>query len=448
MAQDNNTYGSNPKPTEQIKAWGLVVNIADPLNSGRVQVRMVGYEDNKGTVPDDMLIWYDTDIQGHQIKGVGASHRYSVGSTVKMENSGGKWTVVGAGTGSGDPKSNSDEIDTKDGGYPKGARKSSPGLIDVKLNVKGVDLLSDLRDKVKFDAKSLLQYAADESNGSAAKFKDLPNIGSFLADGRNNATNFIKGLDPSNLSGAISQGLNVVNNFLNSPLGPLSSMLGSTALGGMLSQIQSSFGPLGLVAQAASTFAGAASALSQISNLASNLNPQNLLNNIGMIENLPSLLSDPMLNIPLEVRSQLESAVSQVSSDVLNNNLTSAISKVQNLLPLVQNASAQIGPMASQLSSLPIPNLPVADLIKDFSGGLTPIKPPKLPNLKIGKYDFPNIPTFAQEQALKAANMSQALTGAISQITSAAGAVQGVSSAVSSAGSLASTASSLVSRIT
>jgi hypothetical protein len=436
MAYDTSSYGQNQRPTDQVKAWGVVANIADPLNSGRIKVRMVGYEDNEGTIPDDKLMWYDTDSQGPQIKGVGTSHKYSVGTTVKLENTAGKWTVVGSGTSSGDPKSNSDAIDTKDGGYPKSSRKSSPGIEDLKLDVKGVDLLGDLRKKVNFTSSSLLSYAANESNGGAAKFKDLPNIGAFLFNGAANPIAAIKALDPGNLSGAIKTALDIATNFGMSQLGSLSSMLGAGPLAGALSQVQSLFGPVGLLADAAKAVGAVTGALNTVTNLAQNLNAQTLLNNTAAIQNLPMALSDPTLNIPFEIRSQVEAAVNGITNSLANGDTTTALAKVAALTAATSVVSNQIGPLAAKLASTPIQPLAAAQLALDFSGKLTEIKIPELPKLGIGPSSFPKIPTFKQEQALLAQATSSALSAAMSA-TGAAGAVAGaVGTAVRTASSI------------
>ena len=351
-----------------------------------------------------------------------------------MENVAGKWTVVGAGTGSGDPKQNSDSVDTKNGDYPKAARKSSPSILDVKLNMKGVDLLTDLRKSVKFDARSLPKYAVDESNGSAAKFKGLPNIGAFLYNGAPNATEFIRGLDPGNLSGAIKTGLDLAKNFSTSPFSVLSNMMGAGPLAGALSQIQEAFGAQGLVADALRTVGNVTSAINSISNLTNNLTPAGLAQNLSAIQNLPSLLNDPTLNLPESVKTQAQQIVNQISNDATNNNMQNALAAIPSLLNNINQVSSAIAPLASKLSSVEIPKLNPADLAKDFAGQLTEIKIPSLPQVTKGKATFPQIPTFDMEQGMKAAATAQALSSALSSLpTKAAGAADAVRGTVQQA---------------
>lgn len=63
--------------------FGFVEDITDPLENGRVRVRVVGYHtENKGVLPTDELIWFMCMTKDEADNGVGTNPKYNVGSMV------------------------------------------------------------------------------------------------------------------------------------------------------------------------------------------------------------------------------------------------------------------------------------------------------------------------------------------------------------------------------
>lgn len=92
----------NPSDTDgvvqrQQTVMAVVVDINDPMQSGRVKVRILGEQDDQAKIPDESLQWTQVSAAGTaQLRTVGSSppHQYRVGSTVMMNNVGQQGYVV------------------------------------------------------------------------------------------------------------------------------------------------------------------------------------------------------------------------------------------------------------------------------------------------------------------------------------------------------------------
>lgn len=91
--------------------------------------------------------------------------------------------------------------------YPISARpEGDPRKVDGKSGSEKSHTLLDNKE-------SVYTRARDKVSSKALKNHDKPTIGSQESDGKQSATDFIKGFDPKNLSGAIPFALNLVKDI-------------------------------------------------------------------------------------------------------------------------------------------------------------------------------------------------------------------------------------------
>lgn len=102
-----------------------IVDINDPLQQGRVKVRILGEQDDESKIPDDQLQWVNCMVNGEsQNRTVGTfpPHQYTVGSKIGMQNMGSQqYIVMGAMT-------NNEQDDGKRDSHPN-ATSTSPTIV-------------------------------------------------------------------------------------------------------------------------------------------------------------------------------------------------------------------------------------------------------------------------------------------------------------------------------
>lgn len=115
--------------------------------------------------------------------------------------------------------------------YPLSARpEGDPRLVDGKHGSEKSHALMD-------QMESIFTRSRDKVSSKSLKNHDNPTVGSQQTDGKQSATNFIKGFDPKNLSGAIPFALNLVKDIQNnSGAGKLLSDIAGPQIGQMIGQ--------------------------------------------------------------------------------------------------------------------------------------------------------------------------------------------------------------------
>lgn len=230
---------------------GEIFSINDPLNSNRVQVRIEGYQHDKGTIPDDKLPWIR--VMGHdsQLKGAGSTHNYYPKAKVLVTMVGTEMLVIGA-TGGFDSATRGDEPDTgnsKEPDMPKQAQgqgktlaKASSGTGDDKFNHE-LDPKTDKRfskPKEK-DAYDDAKQKAPFDKGKPAKFPDLKSIGIDKLVHGEDVLEKIKGMD-GNASGAVKAALDIIKNLRKNGFGTSKDTIGSGPISQAANQFASDFG--------------------------------------------------------------------------------------------------------------------------------------------------------------------------------------------------------------
>lgn len=118
--------------------------------------------------------------------------------------------------------------------YPTSARPSGdPRSADGKSG-------SEKSHALAKSVESLYVRAKDKVSNKSLKNNENPTVGSQLSDGAKSATNFIKGFDPKNLSGAVPFGLNLVKSIQsNSGAGKLLGDIAGPEISKLISQFTS-----------------------------------------------------------------------------------------------------------------------------------------------------------------------------------------------------------------
>jgi len=183
---------------QQTNEWyGVVVNVQDPLKSGRVQVRIHGLHDDKTKIPDKDLPWAKVPVPagggfGTSLGGKGGSPTgLVVGTTLSGIFADGDrhipiayWSYPKAGdVKEGATQNGKPQIDTSKGDVPHGARE-----LDINAALGGKNVIADVALK---GAKSAILSA-----GVGAIQGVTPGI-----------INHLLKVDPSNMSGSIKGAL-------------------------------------------------------------------------------------------------------------------------------------------------------------------------------------------------------------------------------------------------
>jgi len=223
---------------------GEVVNINSADNS--VQVRIHGYQDDKGSIPDEKLEWVKVLGSHAGIAGATATHNLYVGSKVMLGMSGMEKFIHGSITGYDSDKSNkqegADNSENTDPNVPRMVRgPKPPGNRDIPVGTGEDQTSKGTRNVTKtdkpFDTENIqkvFEYAKQVSpfdKGTQSKFPDLKSIGiDKLAQG-SNVLDTIDGMD-GNVSGAIKASTKIIKNMEQGGFGDAMSLLNGGGGGG------------------------------------------------------------------------------------------------------------------------------------------------------------------------------------------------------------------------
>jgi hypothetical protein len=221
-----------------------VVNINSADNS--VQVRVHGYQDDKGNIPDERLEWVKVLGSHAGIAGATGTHNLYVGSKVMLGMSGMEKFVMGSVTGYDSDKSKdkegADDSDNTDPNVPRIVRgPKPPGNRDISVG-EGEDKTSKGTRKVEKtdkqydteEAQKIFDYAkqiAPFTKGKNSKFPDLMSIGIDKLKQGSNVLDTIDGMD-DNISGAIKAGTKIIRNMEKGGFGDALSLLNGGGGGG------------------------------------------------------------------------------------------------------------------------------------------------------------------------------------------------------------------------
>jgi hypothetical protein len=231
---------------------GEIVNINDPLRRNRVQVRIHGYENDKGLIPDDKLSWYSVlSTSSSQLAGSSSTHSYYPGAKVLLTMAGTEMIVMGTTAGfdsdkrrSGSSSGSSEQPDTPRQVQGKGKEQSgardgegkdttTPTSRDPKTDKPyqepdEQDAYKDSRDRAPF------------KKGEKAKKPDDKSIGNIKNTQGADILQMIKGMD-GNASGAIKAGVDLIQKLRQSSYGTSQEMIGSGLMQQAASQAASDF---------------------------------------------------------------------------------------------------------------------------------------------------------------------------------------------------------------
>lgn len=200
--------------------YGEVVNVKDPHKSGRVQVRVKGYHDDKSKIPDEKLPWAQVilPVTSASVHKVGASPTGllpkskvvgfwfdpddlripiilgTVGSAGDLDEKGG---VSKGGKIPPNEKTNS----TNPLARPKG-KDDAGGDRNPKVLKNALDPKTERPNDDSLEKKSITEVAKDK-----LKFPDQKTIGLLTKDLKSDVLGSISKIDPSNISGAIPSAL-------------------------------------------------------------------------------------------------------------------------------------------------------------------------------------------------------------------------------------------------
>lgn len=251
------------QPWSFASPWGTgmieaeVVSINSPDNS--VQVRIHGYQDDKGRIPDEGLQWVKVLGSFAGIAGATGTHNLYPGAKVMLSGSGQQLFVMGSVTGydsdQSKDKEGADNSDNKDPNTPRQVRgPKGQGTRQVPAG-DGSDQTSKGTRKVtktnkQFDVEEpqkIFEYAkqiAPFDFGKAAKFPDMMSIGIPKLVQGSNVLDTIDQMD-GNVSGAIKASTKIIRSMQQSGFGDALSMMGSGANEGT-AQVAQNFGNIQL----------------------------------------------------------------------------------------------------------------------------------------------------------------------------------------------------------
>jgi len=236
--------GITPSMVYGTTAQSRVVDTMDPLEQGRVRIRLAGQD----SIPVDQLPW--VSIQGPPFSGVGAhgesAGQLLIGQYVQaqldqynqiMHVSGNVPAPAAGGDGPGTNKDTST-------GIPQASRQKTTPKQHVAPNPKNfiteatgaLTMASGIFEgtgiKIQFDELQHIAQTLTKNNGQAkhnTKPTSAPDIQQLF-----DAIKHIKNFDPSNLSGAIQPALDAMQNLLKgggaggaNPFQSMQSMMGS-----------------------------------------------------------------------------------------------------------------------------------------------------------------------------------------------------------------------------
>lgn len=228
---------------------GIIQNIQDPANRGRVQVKFFGYNDPNG-VPKEMVEWLHVAQEHSQIAGHTSTQPYYAGSTVKLEASGGEHYVSGGAPGfdsekrlqtpdpAGVDDSNNDKPDQPNivRGDQQTSIRSSPGLQpDSSYGANQYFAYSNWSGMFK----TMYPYAlgtgssggpAPFGQGTKAKLASLKTLGTQKLQNGSDILDTITSMD-NNFSGAFQPAVQIIKNLRNNGYGNGIQQMGGSAIG-------------------------------------------------------------------------------------------------------------------------------------------------------------------------------------------------------------------------
>jgi len=238
-----------------------IESIDDPEKRGRVQVRIFGYQDDKGLIPKENLEWIHVVSGFSQIPGSSGSHGFYPGAQVLIGDHGTERYVIGAIPGfDGEKRLASDpgQLDNSDNVKPdtspkqrgEGDKKdvsfsrNSPGLID---GVKGLTQYFEYGNwpsmikKIDSYVRGKGAPPAPYGKGDQAKLDKLKSIGFDKTAPGSDVLNVINALD-GNLSGAFQAAVQIIQNLRMSGFGNGMEQVGAGAFQSAVNQYDSKFG--------------------------------------------------------------------------------------------------------------------------------------------------------------------------------------------------------------
>lgn len=215
---------------ESISWWlGIVVNVYDPHESGRVQIRVFGRHDDTVNIPDDSLPWALV-MQPVTSAGIGKVGSSPVG-LVKNSRVVGLWLdndhqyplVMGTVGKSGDPipgetENGAPKIDTTTGSIPSASQASAPhpynpysSLYNQRVSIKDID--SGIADIF-----SVLNTTGSVTTKDVEKLLNIPKvptIGYAAKGGSSSALHLARQVDPYNQISALPCMPELMTKFLD-----------------------------------------------------------------------------------------------------------------------------------------------------------------------------------------------------------------------------------------
>lgn len=231
---------------------GEIISINDPLRRNRVQVRIFGYQDDRGTIPDDKLAWYGVSQQNSQLQGAGSSHNYYPGAKVMLTAMGTSFVVTGAMAGFDSDKRKNDKGGSGQSEQPDSPR-STQGEGKQSAQAKdgeGKDVTQQKRDpKVdkplgEPDERKAYEDSREKApfdKGKKHLFGDLKSIGIEAMKRGEDVLDKIKGMD-GNVSGAIKPAIDIIKNLRKNGFGDSSQTIGDGNVMAAANQFQQDFG--------------------------------------------------------------------------------------------------------------------------------------------------------------------------------------------------------------
>lgn len=305
-----------------------IVNINSADNS--VQIRLHGYQDDQGNIPDSGLEWVKCLGQHSGLQGATMTHPYYVGAKVMVSMSGTEKFIVGSVTGydsdktkdktGADMSDNTDPNTTRQTRGPKGPyNRSIPagqGTDQTSKGTRNVTKTDDQYDTEK--PQQIFPYgkqSAPFDKGPQSKFPDLKSIAVPLLQQGSNVLDTIDGMD-NNVSGAIKASTKIIRNVENGGYGSAMSLLngGGGSGGGAAdqgtAQVASYFGNIAIDALL--------SALLLLLQAFALVNSSNVNTNAGDLEIVPNSLQYQIFAVDQGVQTNVQDDVNSIATASTN----------------------------------------------------------------------------------------------------------------------------------
>lgn len=347
---------------------GRIESIVDPENRGRVQVRIGGYQDDKGNITPELLEWIHVSQHNSQLPGATSTQPYYVGATVLVSDTGTEKYVTGAVAGFDGEKRESGQVGQADNsnnqkpdtpnilrGDKHTAIASSPGL--QPSSTAGANTPFSFKNWDSM-VKHFYPYAigkgeapAPFGKGTSALLDTFQSLAHTKLENGSDILDNIKQLD-GNISGAIKASVDIIKNLRNGGFGTGMSTIGSGNIGAADAQFNGTFGAVATGSNLNVLLTELLAAIQFIKTLKGS----NLLDNLDAVQSTLTLMSNDAFNVDTNALTIIQNELDTIrfaGDNQINQYYVNEAVRVQELFhPVFLMAMASIMDKINSIAAL------------------------------------------------------------------------------------------------